>query len=221
VLEEGALARRYRSGRAAVRDALFRLSLEGFVNRWPRVGTTVAELHVVELQQVYEALVLVEGHCAALAARYATAEDIAAIRDAYAGVDGVLSRRDFRALTAMDQAFHRGLARASQNRYLGMVVPLLHNHALRLRYRLLPRASTQTIQADLENHHRVIVAIERRDPAAAEHAMRATLSAFPERLRHGDLLDSMDDGGLPSVPAAAPRRPEAPSRTPSRRREFD
>jgi DNA-binding GntR family transcriptional regulator len=87
----------------------------------------------------------------------------------------------------MDQAFHQSLAQATQNDYLARVVPLLHNHALRLRYRLLPRASTKTIQADLANHESVIRAIERRDPAAAEQAMRATLRAFPERLPHADL----------------------------------
>lgn len=197
VLEEALLAKQYQAGRAAVRDALFRLSLEGFVNRWPRVGTTVADLHVVELQQVYEARVLIEGHCAALAARHATHDDVAALRDAYRGVDAVLRKRDFRALTAMDQAFHQSLARASQNEYLARVVPLLHNHALRLRYRLLPRASTRTIQADLANHDSVIVAIERRDPAAAEQAMRATLKAFPERLQHRDLLQSLNGEGSP------------------------
>jgi DNA-binding GntR family transcriptional regulator len=194
VLEEPLLAKRYRAGRAAVRDALFRLSLEGFVNRWPRVGTTVADLGVVELQQVYEARVLIEGHCAALAARHATHEDIAFLRRAYRGVDEVLRKRDFRTLTAMDQAFHQGLAQASQNEYLARIVPLLHNHALRLRHRLLPRASVRTIQTDLANHEAVIEAIERQDPAGAEQAMRATLRAFPERLQHADVLRSHLDG---------------------------
>jgi len=194
LLEEALLAKRYRAGRAAVRDALFRLSLEGFVNRWPRVGTTVADLQVMELQQVYEARVLIEGHCAALAARHATRDDVAFLRRAYRGVDEVLRKRDFRTLTAMDQAFHQGLAQASQNEYLARIVPLLHNHALRLRHRLLPRASIRTIQTDLSNHEAVIDAIERQDPAAAEQAMRTTLRAFPERLQHADVLRSHLDG---------------------------
>src|SRR5215216_5166995 len=54
-LDESGLAQRYRAGRAGVRDALYRLSLEGMVNRLPRVGTTVADLSIFELQQILEA----------------------------------------------------------------------------------------------------------------------------------------------------------------------
>src|SRR5262249_46309824 len=121
-LDETALVQRYRAGRAGVRDALFRLSLEGLVNRMPRVGTTVADLSVFELQQILEARQAVEVYCAGLAAQTATPEDLQLIGHALASWEEVLRRRDLRALVKLDQQFHQGLARATHNAALTRIV---------------------------------------------------------------------------------------------------
>ena len=42
LIDESALTEHYRAGRAGIRDALYRLSLEGLVERRPRLGTVVA-----------------------------------------------------------------------------------------------------------------------------------------------------------------------------------
>lgn len=55
-IDEAALAERYRTGRAGVRDALLRLALECLVERKPRLGTVVAAPDVFEFQQIFEPL---------------------------------------------------------------------------------------------------------------------------------------------------------------------
>ncbi|NIR32640.1 MAG: GntR family transcriptional regulator [Gammaproteobacteria bacterium] len=60
-IDEALIAERDAAGRAGVRDALYRLSLEGRVTRRPRPGTFVTELSVFELQQAFELRVQLEG----------------------------------------------------------------------------------------------------------------------------------------------------------------
>lgn len=79
-VDEKQLAEEFKIGLAGVRDALYRLALEGLVERQARIGTYVPDLGLRELQDVFEARVLLEGGCASIAAQRATADEIARLR---------------------------------------------------------------------------------------------------------------------------------------------
>ena len=177
-LDETALTRQYKTGRAAVRDALFRLDLEGLVHRRPRIGTTVTDLNILELQQVFEARVLIEVQCASLAAQLASVDETAAIRKAFDGFERVIEARDFRQLVRLDQEFHQSIARASHNRYLLNAVTTLHNSTLRYWYFALQRRSRDQVRAAIERHLRTAAAIESRDALAAQREMRVLVGGF-------------------------------------------
>ena len=49
IIDEAMLAERYRVGRAGVGDAFYRLSLEGLIERRPRLGSVIADISVREL----------------------------------------------------------------------------------------------------------------------------------------------------------------------------
>jgi DNA-binding GntR family transcriptional regulator len=180
LLDEANLAQRYRTGRAGVRDALFRLSLEGMINRVPRVGTTVADLSVFELQQIFEARLAVEVYCAGLAANMATQEDLREMEEALSGWENCLKQRDFRRLVLLDQQFHQGLVAATHNRSLSRIVVMLHNNALRFWYFALPRRSFEASMAGYVKHRRVYEAVRNGNSAGAEAAMRELLGHFSE-----------------------------------------
>ena len=181
--DEKSLAEQFGLGVAAVRDALLRLSLEGIVERQPRIGTRITDLGLREMQDVFEARVLLEGGCAALATERATAENIATMKAALEGFEDVIQRRDFRRLVRMDQQFHRALAAATQNRQIEQKVTQLHNAASRFWYYGLHRMEPRTVLADIATHLEVVNAIEQRDAPAAAAAMRAVLGHFPETVR--------------------------------------
>lgn len=190
-LSEAALQRRCGSGIAAVRDALTRLALEGIVERRPRVGTIVAPLDIMDLYQVFEARIAIEGHCAALAAQLATTGDLEILESAFAGHEAVLHARNFRHLVQMDQMFHRGLAAATQNAWLRRVVTLLHNSAARFWHFSLAHRSEDAIQKDIRYHLDVATAVRDRNAMAAEQAMRDVLGLFPESVK-GMLLGAFE-----------------------------
>ena len=178
-IDETRLAERYAAGRAGIRDALYRLSLEGLVERRPRLGSIVVGVSVIELQQVFALRVQLEGQAAALAARNARDQDIAAIGQAFADADAIIDSRDWRRLVQADRVFHQAVAQAAQNRWLANVVAMLHNSALRFWHVALPRRPVEALRREITYHQEVAAAIAKRDPAAAQIAMRSVLGQFP------------------------------------------
>ncbi|MGH2357436.1 MAG: FadR/GntR family transcriptional regulator, partial [Candidatus Limnocylindria bacterium] len=128
---EKALGRRFAVSRAVVREAIARLKSDGYVETRQGAGAFVAArpgllsfkltaeepLGREDLRQIQELRIAVEGAAAELAARRRTGADIAAIRaelDTMAeairrGTDG----------SDADGRFHRAIARATHNPYVG------------------------------------------------------------------------------------------------------
>jgi DNA-binding GntR family transcriptional regulator len=182
-LDEAELAERYQAGRAGIRDALYRLSLEGLVERRPRIGTIVTVPNYFELQEVFELRVQIEGHCAALAAQHARPSDIVAIKGAFADADRTIERGDWRTLVRCDQVFHRSMAAAARNHWLERTLVMAHNSSLRFWHHSLPRRPAKAVINEIAIHRKVADAIEAHDPSAAQAAMRMLLAEFPATVR--------------------------------------
>jgi DNA-binding GntR family transcriptional regulator len=196
-LDEQTLARRYEAGLAGVRDALGRLALEGLVIRKARARTTVAPLDIVELRQAYEARVLIEPHCAALAARHASREDLADLTQAFDGAEAAVRRRDCRALVAMDQRFHAAVARASRNATLARIaIPLQHKTARFWIYSMDDDTEAERI-AEIDRHVAVAECIAQGDAERAGAKMFEVLGDFSENVRRAAMGVA---GGAPRGP---------------------
>ena len=191
-IDEIALAQRYSAGRAGVREALFRLALEGLVERRPRLGTVVANPSLVELQQVFQLRVQLEGQCAALAARNARDEDVRAINRALADAEDIIMRRDWRALVQSDRSFHQAIGAAARNAWLDRTLRTLHNSALRFWHYALPRRPVEALHREINFHREVADAIAARDAVAAQKAMRVVLGEFPATVQ-GLLTDVLEE----------------------------
>jgi DNA-binding GntR family transcriptional regulator len=177
-LDEQVLARRYKAGLAGVRDALGRLSLEGLVVRRPRAGTVVAPLDLLDVRQAFEALRLIEPHCAALAAQNAMPADIAALRRAFEGAEAAAEAGDSRALIGMDQRFHAALAMATRNLTLAkIVIPLQHKASRFWAYSMTEDTAAERI-AEVDRHRALAECVAGGDADAAYEAMLAVIGAF-------------------------------------------
>lgn len=170
VLEEKVLAARYAGGVAGIRDALGRLALEGLVVRRPRVGTIVAPLDLTEIENAFEVRRLLEARTAALAARSAKPADLAAIAAAFDGAEAAVEAGDYRALLAMDHAFHRAVAFATQNTTLARFVIALQNVATRYWIWQMEKQAPEDQLRDIALHRALAAAIAARDPGGAETA---------------------------------------------------
>jgi len=179
-LDEQSLAAHYDTGLAGVRDALGRLALEGLVVRRARSGTTVAPLDLVELRQGYEARVLIEPHCASLAAKNASKADAQAMYDVFADGEEAARTCDLPALVAMDLRFHAAVARASGNLALARILIPLQHKAARFWVFSFNGATEQELLDEIEEHRQVARVIGGRDPEASRQAMLKILNVQPE-----------------------------------------
>jgi DNA-binding GntR family transcriptional regulator len=183
MVDEASLAEQYGQGRAGIRDALWRLSLEGLVERRPRLGSVITDISLKELQQIFDLRVQLEGRAAALAAQNATEKEVAAIRNAYQGVEKVIETADYRKLVQMDRAFHGAVAAATHNICLQRVMSMLIASALRFWHYALRRRAGSALREEIAAHLRVASAIERHDPVEAQKAMSEVLDKFPSTVK--------------------------------------
>lgn len=182
-LDEKVLAKRYEAGLAGIRDTMGRLALEGLVVRKPRTGTFVGPLDIADLRQDYEARTLIEPECAAMAARYGSAEDIAAIADAFRNGEEAARAADSRALVAMDQRFHAAIAKATGNTSLSRILIPLQHRAARFWIFSMETSPLDERLRDVADHMRIAGLICARDADGARSAMLDMLNAMPEALK--------------------------------------
>ncbi|WP_184719078.1 GntR family transcriptional regulator [Caulobacter sp.] len=168
VLEERALAVRYAGGVAGVRDALGRLAIEGLVVRRPRVGTVVAPLDLAEIEHAFQVRRMLEAKAVGLAARNRREDDLPGILGAFDGAEDAIAAGDFRAMLAMDLAFHRAVAFAGQNSTLARFVVSLQNTATRFWVWQMEQQTPEAQLVDVGLHRRMADAIAARDVVRAE-----------------------------------------------------
>lgn len=181
-LVETDLADRLGVSRTPVREALQRLEAHGIVKREGR-SLRVATLDHNQLGELYEVRSHVEGLAAKLAARHAAPEEIALLRQMVqadrARVD------DAEALSRSNRQFHGLLHRATHNRYLTQMLESMRRSLVLLSSSTLARPGRG--QSSIDEHDRIVEAIEKRDERAAQEAAETHISnAYRMRL----VLDS-------------------------------
>jgi len=163
-------------GRTPVHQALDRLRLEGMVDIIPRKGVIVRPVSLDEVLELIEIRLVNEPYCAALAARRATSEEIAAMQAVLARTDEHIPTHDLEALMDLDREFHMGISRAAKNRILAELLLQLHERSLRFWFISLDDRH-HLLQVRRE-HGEVLQAIAERDSEAAAARIRAHIESF-------------------------------------------
>jgi DNA-binding FadR family transcriptional regulator len=188
---ERELAKRLRVSRPSLREALIALEVEGLLD--VRVGSGIYVSHPGERRggdeiadasgpfEVIHARRLIEGECAALAAKHGSATQLRAIRKAHA--DMLQEAKKHHNPLGADRAFHVSVAEATGNSALALVVQTLWDQRVGPLYRALERKLEYPAMANetLGEHAAVLAAILDRDPAAARAAMRSHMDHTRKR----------------------------------------
>jgi DNA-binding FadR family transcriptional regulator len=185
------LARQLGVSRPSLREALIALEVEGLLD--VRVGSGIyvtqpdSRAHGAVLAdasgpfEVIRARWMIEGECAALAAKHGSPAQLRAIRKAHADLQKE-AKRHHNPLDA-DRTFHVRIAEATGNSALELVVQTLWDQRVGPLYRALeskleyPAMAAETI----DEHAAVLDAILARDPAAARTAMRRHMDMTKKR----------------------------------------
>lgn len=184
VVFEQALADELGLGRMPVREALARLALDRFVTVQPRRGTTVTAPSLEDVADMFDAREAIECGIAHIAARRASAADLATLADLIAAADRARHGADHEAFLRDDHAVHVFLVHLVHNPLLQDAADrlLLHN----LRFWRSYWSTRPARMTTMISHADLLAALQKGDPDGAEAAMRAHI-ARSRQLLHADL----------------------------------
>lgn len=170
LVNEQQLADEIGLGRMPVREALARLSGDRFMTVLPRRGTVVTALSLDEVLAMFEAREAIECGVAHIAARKASDSALAALRALITSADHSRQGAEHVAYLRDDHEIHLFLVGMVNNVLLQDAAERLLKHNLRF---WRSYWSTRPVQhSSMLSHAPLMTALEARDPAAAEAAMR-------------------------------------------------
>jgi len=176
VVDELALCDEFGLSRPPVRELLRQIAAEGYIeleaNRAPRV----AAMNHESLHSFFVAAPLIYIATTQLAATYASADEIDALKAIQAQFRQAIEDRDVENRVLYNDAFHLEIGKMAHNDYLlPSLRRLLIDHT-RLGKIFYRHPTTDDMQRDLETacaqHDQMIDAIERRDPQMAGQLVR-------------------------------------------------
>lgn len=190
---ERELCDEHQVSRVVVREAIARLRHEGLVASHQGKGVFVAspengrflEISKQSLarpesyRQLFELRLVLESGTAALAAEHRDEADLAAMSQF---LDDMRSTRDYATFVTADIGFHRAIAAATKNPFLGLFtsfVDMRLKDSIALALENLDLSSTVAVSA--AEHTEIFTAIQSGDPARATTAMRIHLGNAAER----------------------------------------
>jgi DNA-binding GntR family transcriptional regulator len=159
--------------RAPLREAIFRLEAKGLINRVPHLGARVVDLQPRDLEELFAIREGLEGMAARLAAIAMSNEDLGALERS---LEAHRRQPDVASGTAYyqaggDQDFHFRIASGSNNRRLFRLL-CEDMYSLMRVYRFRSSATPGRARQAYKEHQNILAALRRRDPDAAEEAMR-------------------------------------------------
>lgn len=199
---ERLLVERFQVSRLTIREAMIGMEILGlvearrgsgvYVTAPPVGGIAAGELDIGAFE-LTAARRLVEGETAALAATTASGEDIAELEEILTRMvaeNAIDVLRD----EAADRDFHLGIARATQNDALVLVVQTLWDVRDRspLSMEMLRRSRSAGVKPRIDDHRAILDAIAAHDPDAARRAMRDHLGRVIENLLVTTELDAIN-----------------------------
>jgi len=215
--------------RPSLREALIALELEGLVE--VRVGagiwvtaasgrdpSTPAQNEGEGPFELLRARWLIEGEIAAVAAREATAADLASIRATLTEMERLEKRQeDF---SAFDREFHLRIAASTRNGVLQAVVEDLWDRGRGAMWRLMEQhfQTPELRAASVADHRAILQALVAHDLREARNAMRAHLKRVDSEFARGwELVKGRDVAATGARPPRTPARRGAGARTPAAR----
>ncbi|GAA3129339.1 DNA-binding GntR family transcriptional regulator [Kribbella aluminosa] len=168
VLDE--LARELGVSKIPIREALSSLESQGLVVQSPHSGPRVAPLSLREFQAIYLLREEVEALVARLAATKIDDAELTRMREINARMRAMLGSGDGAALADLNTQFHLAIAKATT--YQSLVDAVTQSLRSVRRYRAVIDKLATNWPAAVDEHDKVLTALESRDPVRVEKAVR-------------------------------------------------
>lgn len=172
-LSEKDIAGRFGVSRQPVREAFIKLSEAGLVEIRPSRGTYVMKISVREVANARLVRESIESDLARHAARLATPDQLAGLRELIDEQKRAASNEDVKRFNEHDVAFHHAIAEIVQSGFAWRIVEAARFQTDRVRLLSLPVASPLPVL--ISQHQEIVERLEARDGDGAAQAMRRHL----------------------------------------------
>jgi len=180
-IDELKIAEEFGISRTPLREALKVLVAEGLLRHEPRRGCFVAEITERDVDEIFPVIALLEGRAAYEATERAGSADIAALEVLHERLRSHAAAGRIDAYYEANYAIHEAFITLADNRWLAQVIGDLRKILRLARHQTLHVPGR--LQQSLGEHLAIFDALQRKDCAAAEQAMRDHLMAQRNALR--------------------------------------
>jgi DNA-binding GntR family transcriptional regulator len=180
-LREQQLAARFSVSKSPVREALLRLQREQLVEVASRQGYRVAPISISDAADMYSFRAILESSCVMEAARHASNETLAAL-DIHRKIPKRIETEEF---VRRNREFHCALFEASGNKRLATVARELIEQMDRMTLISIHTIRNQNTSKLVEEHCRIIDALQDRNGRLAAKLIRAHVGAAAKRMLKG------------------------------------
>ena len=195
-LRQERLAAEFGVSRTPIREALRKLQAGGIVEVQPNRGAIVRGPTARDIREAYEVRAELEGLAAELATRRIRDDQLQELHAAQRlfgrsiarlvarGVDDDAAGDANGEWTRANDLFHSVIQDAAGNERLGRIVQELHRSFPRGLTWAALRRSSRLLEQNVEEHHAILEAMERRDAAEARRSMVAHVRHAGELIAH-------------------------------------
>ena len=173
-IDEQTLAKEFGISRTPLREAIKFLAAEGLITMKLRRGAYVTEVNRGDLEQIFTILSLLEGQAAKEAATKAQEKDLNELDDMHLRLEKAAADRNLEQFFEVNVRFHERIIAIANNPWMTGVIADLRKVLKLQRKDSLSRSGR--LQSSLSEHREILKALLKRDPIAAEQAMRTHLA---------------------------------------------
>jgi DNA-binding GntR family transcriptional regulator len=175
-LNEAMLSDDLEFGKTPIRQAIDQLRLEGMLDVLPRKGLIVRPVSFDEIKQIANVRLVLEGHCAALAADRINASDLEKLSDILSKTKDFAEAQDTAELMKLDREFHSTISNACREQVLAEILLGLHDRSLRFWF--ISLSEKHQVANILKEHKKIFAALQSRNPEAARLAAEDHIRSF-------------------------------------------
>ena len=176
------LVTKYNVGKTPIREALQRLTQDGFVQPVPRFGYVVAPIMLSDVHEIYDLRAIVEPAAARLAAIRGTDEQLERIREAADKTYVYSERETYLAYLDHNRGFHCSIAVAAGNRRLANLISKLLDELARVFH--LGIEERDKSEEMRRGHMALVEALIEREPDLAEEILLRQIEQSREGFLH-------------------------------------
>lgn len=169
-LDEQSLALDFGISRTPMREAIKVLATEGLVTTKMNKGAYVTQVDRQDLEQIFTVLALLEGQAARETASKASESQLTQLDDLHQRLEKAAADRDLEQFFEINVRFHDLIQEIAGNQWMNGVINDLRKVLKLHRRDSLSRSGR--LLSSLVEHREILQAILKKDPLAAETAMR-------------------------------------------------